>query len=306
MEVEIRRISKENFHDFHWLFVKVFGVKKSLNELKQKYDTAALCAEYIGYIAYDKNKPVACFCALPHYVTFQGKTELAAQLIDSATLPQYQRNGLFTQLGKAVCVLAEASGIRFLWAFGTEKSGSGVRKNLKFQLANELIGFQWNGTELPFRRYRNKLGIFTETRRLKRVLQPWMSEGPFTSLDDEKQPIVKRDEQYMIHKSNTGSFFIDIDGAQFWIKANNGIRIGDMNAPSEDMLENGLKKLVSLAKKKRLGNVMFQSSPDTFSARVAAKSAEKLFPSWQLVYLNLNSDFPLEMMKATLADIDTF
>lgn len=307
-EFDIRRFSKTNFGDFHWLFVNVFGVKKTLNELKRKYDTAETGVEYIGYIAYDSGKPVAYYGVLPHYFTYQGKTELVAHSIDSVTLPEYQRAGVFRQLATMTYALAEEHGIRLIWGFGTEKSGPAVRKYLNFELANEMIGFQWDGTDLPFRKYRNKLGgVFSETRRSKKILQPWMIDGPFTSsLNDAEGPLVKRDESYMTHKSRGGSFFIEIDGAQFWVKAYNGIWIGDMHAPNEEVLENALKKLVSLAKEKRLGNVIFQSSPDTFPARVAAKSANKVFPSWHLVYRNLNSDFPLEKLKATLADIDTF
>lgn len=308
MQYEFRRFEEKHLPDLRYLFREVLGIRKTLDELREKYNTEYLGVDYIGYLAFIDGKPVAFFGVLPEQFTYQNKHVLSAQAVDSMVQKVHRKKGLFTKLAAMTFDLAEINGIQFVWAFANQNSEPASLKKQTFLLGNRMYGFRWNAAEKKHWKWLRKLKLDTLIDlRVKKVFQPFVINQPIKgSLNEFAGPKTFRDDNLFARKRENGSFFIELQNAKFWIKCRNGIQIGDMEATSANDLSSGLQKLIEIARTNKLGTVIFQSTKGSMAAEVAEQLADETFLSWGLLYRPLNTSIPLEDIKATLADIDTF
>lgn len=308
MEYEIRRFEEKHLPDLQYLFREVFGVRKSLEELRAKYDTSYLGVEFIGYLAFYSGKPIAFYGVLPDQFCYEARIVLSAQSVDSMVVKAHQKNGLFTQLAAMTFELAATHKIQFVWGYANQNSEPAALKKLMFVFGDRIYGFKWNAAEKKQWKVFRKLKLQPLIdRRVKRVFQEFIiREAINGSFATYSGPKPYRDENQFIRKRRNGSFFIELDSAKFWVKCENGLQIGDMEANSAEELSSGLQKLIEIARINKLGTIVFQSSKGSMAAEVAERLADETFSSWGLLFRPLSPNISLEGIKATLADIDTF
>ena len=77
--------------------------------------------------------------------------------------------------------------------------------------------------------------------------------------------------------------------------------------PKEGGKEGGatIDELKQMARARGLTKIVFQASPGTHLERIFA-SRYPSFDSWLLGYRSFSSSFPLDQMKCTYGDLDTF
>ena len=107
-------------------------------------------------------------------------------------------------------------------------------------------------------------------------------------------------------KSNNGNFSIKIDNVIFWIKVKQGLHIGDIEIIGEGDFSNAFIKLKKKAFLLGIRTITIQASPNTFITEIFKEIPCRTFDSWSICYKNFSSSFPLERLRLTYGDIDSF
>lgn len=119
------------------------STKFTLDFLKWQY-TSCPDGNMIGYNAYDGNKLISHFAALPLRMHLFGKTYKGAASINVSTDPDYRGKMLFVTLGKATIEYARQNGFDFMIAVPNANSTHAFLKYYDFQLVSPLtvkLGF---------------------------------------------------------------------------------------------------------------------------------------------------------------------
>ncbi len=310
MKYTIVPLSLENIKDLSYLYKNVFGNSVTLSLVKKKFDTSYLGKSHFGHLAYDNDKPIAFHGAIPVLMQHKGKQEIAAQYGDAMTLPDYTGNGLFTILGKHTDKQLLEAGIRFVWGFPNQNSEYGYLNKLDWQYKERMLGFKIKTTNLPLEKIfkRNNITRGLYDKYIKKTFEKYKTDVPLKGsvfLNNEIISAVRNNDYYK-YKAFADNFTIKLNNVLFWIKIKNGLLIGDVEVSNESDFDKALEKLKSIAAKSGIGELIFQASPDTQIASLMINRADEQFESWAVGFKNFNSDFPLERLKLTFGDLDTF
>ncbi|MES2557655.1 MAG: GNAT family N-acetyltransferase [Bacteroidota bacterium] len=311
MDYEFQRLSKENIGDVARIHKSVYNREIPLSDLRKKYDTRYLGIEYCCYLAYFKGDPVAFYGLIPVVSHWGTITEISGHLLDFMTVNAHRGRGLFGMLATKSHELARELGITFVWGFGTDVSARALIVKMNFNCDEHVHGYRF------FARKRGLDKLFGKTpflrslseNRTRRILQQYVTDKLFQgSLYTLPDPVIMRNADYFRYKSFSSAFFIELEEVLFWIKLHphHGIMIGDIEATSEEQLRKGISAFKELADRHGLGTLVFQTAPETPAEKVIAELADETFLSWKLCYQSISSKFPLEKLKVTWGDLDTF
>jgi GNAT superfamily N-acetyltransferase len=310
MSYKFISLTSENIKDLIYLYKHIFGEIVTLNELLAKFDTSYLGTGYFGYLAYDKEKPIAFQGVVPVLMKYNEKTELAAQYTDSMTLPIYRGKGILTELIKLTYDALRKENVKFIWAFPNQNSEYVFKNKLDWQFNERIQGFSIKTTLLPIEKIARKFDITNRLyeKKILKCFKIYKTDAIINGSVFFEKDIVStvRNREFYNYKSFTNNFTISIEGVLFWIKIKNGLLIGDIETPSEELFHIAFKKLKQIAVFNGIGEINIQASPDTKIAKLIKKHSKKTFESWAVGYKNFTSDFPLEQLKFTFGDLDTF
>tara|TARA_B100000795_G_scaffold118623_1_gene88290 strand:- start:494 stop:1435 length:942 start_codon:yes stop_codon:yes gene_type:complete len=85
---EMSRVEKEKICD---LFFEVFAIQKTLKDFINQFENTDLGCSYFC-LAYDKDKIVGSYAAIPEFYSYFGKNVIFAQSVDTMIKPDYQGN----------------------------------------------------------------------------------------------------------------------------------------------------------------------------------------------------------------------
>lgn len=304
----IERISSENILDLIPLYRAVFGISVSQQFIHAKYDTHYLGKAYYGHLAYDESgEAVAYYGAVPFALTVNGKRVVAAQSGDAMTKPGHSGQGLFTRLGEATDQLLAKEGIAFVYGFPNQNSHYGYTKKLHWQHEEKMQRYTISVATLPLEGLSRALTI------LKRPYAWWVNQllpkAETTHLKnstvDEEFGGSLRDAAFFRYKFFLKSRISPVGGLNVWLKAEGGLLIGDIELGSDAELERCLKALKQKARWLGIPKITFQVSPGAkldrfFAARYSAHD------SWAIGYKDYGSGLPLNKLRFTYGDLDTF
>ena len=138
-EYIVSRISRERLKDMESLHEAVYGTPAPENYFSKKYDTAYTGAEWLGYIAYNKeNIAVAYYGVIPCFIQYDKKIILAAQSGDTMTHPGFRYKGMFVELSKITFALCKECGVQFVFGFPNQNSYHGAVNKLGW-IQNETM-----------------------------------------------------------------------------------------------------------------------------------------------------------------------
>ncbi|MDH7448049.1 GNAT family N-acetyltransferase [Aquimarina sp. 2201CG14-23] len=310
MEYSIVPLSQENIKDLTYLYKKVFGNSVTLNSVNRKFDTSYLGKSLFGHLAYDKDQPIAFHGAIPVLMEYENTYEIAAQYGDAMTLPNYTGKGLFTTLGNHTDEQLKSAGIRFVWGFPNQNSEYGYLNKLNWIYKERMQGFKVKAANIPLEKLvkKNNTTNSLYNKRIERVFEKYKIDVSVKGSVFNNTHIVStaRNSAYYQYKSFTNNFTIELNNVIFWIKIKNGLLIGDVEASNEIDFDKALYQLKSIAAKNGISELIFQASPDTQISSLMANRADEQFESWVVGFKNFSSDFPLEKLKFTFGDLDTF
>lgn len=310
MEYKVVPLSVENSKDLTYLYQAVFGNSITPDLINKKFNTSYLGKSHFGHLAYDKDRPIAFHGAIPVLMHYNGKDEIAAQYGDAMTLPNYTGNGLFTSLGKYTDRQLQEAGIRFVWGFPNQNSEYGYLNKLDWEYEERMIGFKVKAANFPLEKLAKKINIASTMydRHIENVFDKYKTNRPIRGSVYQNENVVStaRNSDYYKYKAFANNFIIEVHNVLFWIKIKNGLLIGDIQASNEMDFDKALNQLKTIAFKNGISELIFQASPNTQIASLMASRADEQFESWVVGYKNFNSNFPLDRLKLTFGDLDTF
>ncbi len=310
MDYIFEPISEKNCTDIRTLYETVFHKKVTDKMIREKYDTLFTGKSYFGYIAYHENKPVAFFGSIPVIMQYNGKKEIAVQSVDSMVLQNHGGKGLFTKLANLTFEKLAQNNIKFIWGFANEASENRFTKGFGFTYKERIIGYTFKTFPFPLEKIVQKFPFFKTIyqKYIQFVFNKYktkeLANGSLSNIPNIVS--VLRNSDYYNYKSHNHNFTISISGVLFWVKIQNGLQIGDIEISQKGDFKKAFLKLKNLAAICGIGEIQIQSSPNTFITDLFENVPNKKFTSWSICFKNFSSEFPLENLKLTLGDLDTF
>ena len=305
----IERLSKVNLNALDKLHKLVYSRRHTDDYFAKKYDTAYTGVGYVGYIAFNEEHiPIAYYGVIPCFIRHGDKLFLAAQSADTMTHAKYRYKGLFVQLANLTFDLCREEGISLVFGFPNQNSLHGFLVKLKWQMTETMdyydipvgiVSLERLVKKLPFSR---KLYVKYQDYILRDYLLP--IKGIENSVLKDGYAGINRNAHYLEYKTYHETQVIKIGESLIWIKIRDGLIIGDMLCSSEDFDET-IDKLCTIAFKLGLKRIQFHTSHQTRLSALFSDRYESV-SSFYVLFKDLGSNIPLDKIKFTFADVDTF
>jgi len=308
-DYRVGRLNKTNLGDLDELHKAVYGSARPADFFQKKYDTAYTGAEYLGYIAYNRqDTAIAYYGVMPCFVQYANKVILSAQSGDTMTHPQYRNRGLFVELCNRTIELCREEGVRFLFGFPNQNSYPGFVNRLGWLTTEEMECFCLPVSAIPWGSLSNRFpflkGIyrFYTAAILKKYTLP--RRGIAGSVMNTSFGGVYRDDAWFNYKTYNTTQVIRVGRAMAWISIAHALIIGDLELEGQDF-DHTIRGLKKIAASLGLRQLFFHSSPGTPLHHLFATRYKRI-PSFPVIFKDLEAGIPLDKIKFTFADIDTF
>ena len=301
------QLDDSNLKDVHFLYEKIFKQHISIDNLAKKYDTSYTGISHVTFLAYDGEKPIAFYGALPQRMNYNGESILAVHTCDSLTLPEYQRKGLHKMLALKAYDLMRKEGVRFVYAFHSENTFHSCKK-LDWKLTYSIKGFLIKTTNIPVAKAVRKFKPLIEPfdNYARNVLAPYLIEAnQFENSNESEGLYHDYNAAFFNYKCFTNNFIIQIENVNFWLNVTSRVSVGDVLFETESDLLNGIEKLRKLTSKLGLNEILFQTTPGTRIEQILSKHFTG-FESWKVGYYLFDNQIDIDQLKVNYGDLDTF
>jgi len=297
--------------EFNYVYQNSFNVDLKQSQLNQKTNPKNTFFSPIGFIAYDENNaPVAFYGVYPCTMIYRGKRFLVAQSGDTMTLPEHQGKGLFTQLAKLTYEACKFEGIHLVFGFPNENSYPGFVKRLGWTHFDNLSVYLMRVKGLAWLRLKKtfRLPQSWHTRWCQFILKRQPKGQPFaSSITNDVHAVVDHSPDFFEYKCYGGNFLIDVNGISVWVKFNaEYLFIGDMDVRTEADFLKVTRKLKRIARWCGLPHLRMHVSSSTHYDEWFQRHGKKHNLSYPVGGIAFSEEIPLEMLKFTTADNDTF
>jgi len=303
------RLSKKNLSDLDILYHTVYNKPQPANYFAKKYDTAYTGVEYVGFIAYnEENLPIAYYGVIPCFIRHGDKLFLAAQSGDTMTHPKYRYKGLFVQLANLTVDLCADEGISILFGFPNQNSLHGFLVKLKWQMTETMACYTIPISIFSVEGFSRRLPFMKDfyQKYQQRILKEYLvsMKGIENSVFTDGFAGINRNAHYFNYKTYNDTQVIKIGKSLLWIKIKNGLIIGDIKCAEEDF-DDTMNKVKKLAFRLGIKQIQFQTSHQTQLSAMFSERYDAI-PSFYVLFKDLGANIPLDKIKFTFADIDTF
>ena len=306
-EYSIVRLSKSNLKDLARLHSVVYAPVAADHYVK-KYDTAYTGVEYVGFIAYNEEIPIAFYGVIPCFIQSANEIILAAQSADTMTHPGYRMKGMFMELSNKTFELCRQLGIRLVFGFPNQNSYHGAIK-LGWKQTGIMECFMIPIQTLPLKSFSKNNNFFKKiyASYIDFILKEKRtdSNGVLNSVQKDGFAGVFRRKEYLRHKKYSDTIVIAIEDAKLWLNFKNDLVIGDIEGITKESFTLVMKELKSLARKLGIRQIQFHTSIGTNLHKLFSASY-KSTPSFPVLFQDFGSPVVLETIKFTFADIDIF
>jgi GNAT superfamily N-acetyltransferase len=305
----VERLGSDNLKDLDALYTAVYGHASHEQFFPAKYDTVYTGAAYLGYFAYNgENTAIAYFGVIPCFLEYAGRLILAAQSVDGMTHPDYRNRGLFLELVRLTIDLCRKEKVSLLFGFPNQQSQPAFINRLGWTQIERMECFSIPIKTIPLASLSRRLPairrIFSGYTRavLKKYILP--RQGlPCSAMSGDSGGLY-RDEAYFRYKTYSLTWVIRAGKANVWMKIDNSLVIGDIELNGQD-IDRTIGELKKIAVRLGLRKMYFHSSPGSSLHRLFA-ARYPVIPSFPVIFLDLRAEIPLDKLKFTFADIDTF
>jgi hypothetical protein len=293
------------------LYSLCFHIRKSLSEIRTKYDTSMFGLRDTGFIAFDeKGTPGAYYGVFPIIITINDKDYTVAQSGDTMTAPLHRKKGLFIELARRTYELSKENKVEFLFGFPNESSYPGFKNKLNWEFYSCMQDFKIENKTLPLCELVEKFWILKplynkycklRLSRYRIVLDEAISRK-FKNI--YSVGYVKKDLNFFRYKERR-AYLIDYKGFIIYFKAETHLIIGDVVHFEKDKTDQFLKILSLLAKKLGCQKTLLSLSKNHW---LYSYLQEKL-PSKESLpigFLRFDRNLLFDQISFTRADYDTF
>jgi hypothetical protein len=311
-EYTFRRIEPALYDDLRYISKSAFGFDPGAGYYRLKNETSAFGEPFLGYIAYShEGEPAAFYGVYAHPVEYKTKTYVAAQSGDTMTHRSHTGKGLFTRLAKLTYALAKDHGVLFIYGFPNKNSYPGFVNKLSWICPANLLEYSQKVMTIPLSKIARKFTFLTPVYKayVNMILSFYRTDRMLSVNsvidDDDDDAGLSRSEQFIKYKSYSGCKMIQVDEAVVWIKVDAVFQIGDMERRVTGNFYTFNRKLRRLAFLLGADTITFLVTPGTVWDKVLPEFF-KVKESLAYGYLDLSGNFPLDKLRFTGADSDTF
>lgn len=240
MKYTSEKLSERNLPQLAWLFEQEHRAKFSLGFFKRKFNTDWIGKKYIGFFAKDEENRVGAFYGgFPCQMKVDDEIRLVLQSGDTITHANHRKKGLFIRLAEETYQYAESEGFEYVYGFPNKNSEHGFFQKLGWENLGSSTNFTFTYSNF------NWFGLCHKFTFLKPLYESfWLKKiNKFTitakeAFENYKQNYngVIKDEHFLKYKLNYGtSTLVKIDKKVFWIKKDNGIRLGEIFQRNEEI-----------------------------------------------------------------------
>ncbi|MES2274844.1 MAG: GNAT family N-acetyltransferase [Bacteroidota bacterium] len=305
----IKRFQPDHINDMADLYHAVYRRRIPPGFFTNKYNTAHTGIKHIGFLAYNEaGNPIAFYGVIPCFLQMGAKAVLAAQSADTMTHPKYQGKGLFTKLANLTFNLCKENGIRVIFGFPNQNSLPGFINKLGWQVTDTMDCFVIPVNRFDWEKLIKRLPVLNRlyaayiSHILKKhiIAQPGLNNSALREGYDG----VYRTDDYLKYKTYNNTKVIKANRALVWLKVSNGLIIGDISLAT-DNFNSVMRTVTRLARKIGVKQVLFHACPGTRMHQLFNERywSVKSFP---VIFKDLGSRLPINRIKFTSADIDTF
>ncbi|MFY7944308.1 MAG: GNAT family N-acetyltransferase [Crocinitomicaceae bacterium] len=234
------KLSENNLNQLAWLFEQEHGSKFSLEYFKRKFNTDWTGKKHIGFFAKDEENQVGAFYGgFPCQLKVDDEKILVLQSGDTITHANHRKKGLFIRLAEETYQYAESEGFDYVFGFPNKNSEHGFFQKLGWENLGSSTDFTFTFSNF------NWFGLCHKFTFLKRFYESfWRKQearysiSPYELFKDYKHSYngVRKDSNFLQYKLNYGnSKLVKIDNKIFWIKKDNGIRLGEIFQRNEEI-----------------------------------------------------------------------
>jgi hypothetical protein len=307
----IHKISIDKVTDLLKLYKNAFGYDITIEFLEKKLNTNCFGDSFVGFIAYDEmHQPAAFYGVYPCQIEYQGKYYLVAQSGDTMTHSDHTGKGLFTQLAIKTYEYCKENSFHLVFGFPNENSFPGFIKRLGWSHFDNMTPYLIRVKCIPWIRLKNtfKLSQNLHDRWCRLVLNKLKKGDPFKSSCLELDiPVVDHSKYFFNYKKYAENYLINIKGINVWLKFDDTfLIIGDIEKCNETDFKKTITELKRLAFKMGLPHLRFHTSSHTWGEDLFKKYGVPMEVNYPVGGINFTNEIPLEKLKFTGADNDTF
>lgn len=304
------RVSSDNLTHLQLLYKVAFNAVVSIDFFKKKFDTSAMGAEWLGYIAFDeKGTPAAYYGVFPCVCDYFGEKILVAQSGDTMTHPEHRGKGLFIQLAKKTYDLARNNGVKFIFGFPNSNSYPGFVKKLNWLHKEDLNIYNLKISTVPLAKIAKKINFLQPLYAFycRAILSFYISKDKCfnNSVCNEFYAGIRHDKLFFDYKNYYESYVLRIQNKKVWVKFDGRLWIGDIEKLSKMEFEIVIKTLKRIAFFCGADNIVFHGSPKTDLELLFSQVYKVDFNS-PIGYLNFDERIKVDSVKYHSADFDTF
>jgi hypothetical protein len=305
----VERLSTANMGDIGRLYAAVYNKEANPGFFEKKYNTKFTNVECTGFLAYDNQLvPVAFYAVIPCFIKSGDSIILAAQSADTMTHPEHRNKGLFVELALATFKLCCELNIRLLFGFPNQNSLPGFVNKLGWRVTHTMDCFIIHTGNFSWKRILDNTPLVKNLYHgyQKGILKKYiaMQRGLDNSVFKDDCCGVYRDDSYFNYKTYNDTKFIKTGASTLWVKISDVLLIGDSSVAPDDF-DDMIYELKKLAGKLGMKQIHFHASPGTTLHGLFAMRFNSI-SSFPVIFKVLGEDLPLEKIKFTSADIDTF
>ena len=306
-----KKLDANCIQDLIPIYADAFGIEVSVDFLHAKQNTSFTGLEHVGFIAYDEqNQPAAFYGVYPCLLEYRGEKYLVAQSGDTMTHSKHVGKGLFTQLAQKTYEYCKENGFHLVYGFPNENSFPGFVKRLGWSHFDDMTPYLVRVKCIPWIRLKNsfKLPQALHDKWCNFVLNRLKKGQPFkSSASAFETPVVDHSAELFAYKTYSKNYLVQLNGMNLWLKFDDTfLQIGDFETGSEAAFEQTIKRLKRLAFFLGLPHLRFQTSSSTEGERLFQKYGIPMEINYPVGGINFTNTIPLEKLKFTGADNDTF
>jgi hypothetical protein len=309
----IFRNNPQLYNSILYLYKETSNYKRSVNFIKQKYNTDIYGISDIGFLAFHEQNIAAYYGVFPIRLTQNNVDFIAAQSGDTLTHPNYQKKGLFTFLAKQTYKLAKEQKIDLIFGFPNKNSLPGFQKNLDWQFHDRIKEIVISVSTLPIAEISSKISFIRKLYAFytKLLLNKSVINADLVSLEGFNSQTefltVKKDLDFFQYKKYSNAKLIQRNGFIIYLKVETHLIIGDVSYFEKSRFPEFISTIKSLATKLMVFKIKFYLSTNHW----LFEYLHDKFPCYDnndigFCILSNDESFDLKNALFTSADFDTF
>lgn len=304
----IEKLSQDNIGDLVDLYEASFGKLTTKSFLEKKFNTAFTGFKNVGFIAYSEDNEAAAFYGvLPCFCLVNGHKVLVAQSGHTMTHPKHRRAKLFLRLAEKTFEFCKTNGFKAVFGFPNIYSYASFIKKLDWVHFDDYHTFLPKTGSLPWIRIKKTFPFLKglhkgiKNRKLRKLKNASRIDNSISS----RHPHIVHDKDFFTFKSFQDSYLKQIGKCKVWFKTTDmSLMVGDWDCSYNFKL--GHQQVTKLAKQLGIPHIRYQVSSNTELFQFCVENNFQKGNTYPIAGIALENSFPLEKMKFTLADFDTF